>query len=66
MPKKPLEAIEEHFGKGRDPRKDRTKEHKLIDRFGIAICEVICSAEGWVDIGIFGSDTCRERRGLPL
>ncbi len=32
MPKKPLEAIEEHFCKVSDPRKDRTKDHKLIDQ----------------------------------
>ena len=54
MPKKPLEAIEEHFSKVRDPRKDRTKEHKLIDIIAIAICAVICGAEGWTDIESFG------------
>jgi len=55
MPKKPLEAIEEHFSKVNDPRRDRTKEHKLIDIIGIAICAVICGAEGWVDIENFGN-----------
>ncbi len=55
MVKKPLEAIEEHFGKIRDPRKDRTKDHKLIDIIAIAICAVICGAEGWVDIENFGN-----------
>jgi predicted transposase YbfD/YdcC len=55
MPKKPLEAIEEHFSKVTDPRKDRTKEHKLIDIIAIAICAVICGAEGWVDIELFGN-----------
>ena len=55
MAKKPLEAIEEHFGKVRDPRKDRTKEHKLIDIIAIAICAVICGAEGWVDVAVFGN-----------
>jgi len=54
MPKKPLEAIEEHFGKIIDPRKDRTKDHKLIDIIAIAICAVICGAEGWTDIELFG------------
>ena len=54
MPKKPLEAIEEHFRKVRDPRQDRTKEHKLIDIIAIAICAVICGAEGWTDIENFG------------
>lgn len=54
MRKKPLEAIEEHFSKVTDPRVDRTKEHKLIDIIAIAICAVICGAEGWVDIELFG------------
>jgi predicted transposase YbfD/YdcC len=54
VPKKPLETIEEHFSKVTDPRKDRTKEHKLIDIISIAICAVICGAEGWVDIENFG------------
>lgn len=54
MPKKPLEAIEEHFSKVTDPRVDRTKEHKLIDIIAIAICAVICGAEGWVDVELFG------------
>lgn len=54
MPKKPLEAIEEYFSKVSDPRVDRTKEHKLIDMIAIAICAVICGAEGWVDIELFG------------
>jgi predicted transposase YbfD/YdcC len=55
MPKKPLEAIDEHFSKVDDPRKDRTKDHKLIDIIVIAICAVICGAEGWVDMELFGN-----------
>lgn len=55
MPKRPLEAIEEHFSKVTDPRKDRTKEHKLIDIIVIAICGVVCGAEGWVDIELYGN-----------
>ena len=55
MPKKPLEAIEEHFSQVTDPRVDRTKEHKLIDMIVIAICAVICGAEGWTDLENFGN-----------
>lgn len=55
MPKKPLEAIKEHFSKVSDPRKDRTKDHKLIDIIAVAICAVICGAEGWTDIENFGN-----------
>jgi len=54
MSKKPLEAIEAHFSKVSDPRVDRTKDHKLMDIIAIAICAVICGAEGWVDIELFG------------
>lgn len=54
MPKKPLEAIEEHFSKVTDPRVERTKDHKLMDIIAIAICAVICGAEGWVDMELFG------------
>ena len=54
MLKKPLGAIEEQFSKVTDPRKDRTKDHKLIDIIAIAICAVICGAEGWVDIELYG------------
>ncbi len=55
MPKKLLKAIEEHFSQVTDPRIDRTKEHKLIDIIALAICAVICGAEGWTDIENFGN-----------
>ena len=32
---------------------ERTKEHKLIDIIAVAICAVICGAEGWTDIENF-------------
>lgn len=37
-----------------DPRRDQTKRHKLIDLLTIAVCAVICGAEGWEDIESFG------------
>ncbi|MBX7223489.1 MAG: ISAs1 family transposase [Blastocatellia bacterium] len=37
-----------------DPRRDQTKLHKLIDILTIAVCAVICGAEGWEDIESFG------------
>jgi predicted transposase YbfD/YdcC len=55
MAKKPLEVIEAYFSKVNDPRRDRTKDHKLIDIIAIAICAVICGAEGWTDIELFGN-----------
>jgi hypothetical protein len=54
MAEKTLGAIEEHFSKVNDPRKDRTKEHKLLDIIVIAICAIICGAEGWVDVENYG------------
>ena len=54
MQEKRHNKIEEHFGSVQDPRIERSKEHKLIDIISIAICAVICGAEGWVDIENFG------------
>jgi predicted transposase YbfD/YdcC len=42
------------FAAVEDPRVERTKRHKLIDILIIALCGVICGAEGWVEIGEFG------------
>jgi hypothetical protein len=50
-----LEEIEDHFGKVTDPRLDRTREYKLIDTIAIALCAVICGAEGCTDIENFGN-----------
>jgi predicted transposase YbfD/YdcC len=56
MEKKPILSLEESFGKISDPRIDRTKRHKLIDIIVIAICAVICGAEGWEEIEQFGKE----------
>ncbi|BAY99388.1 transposase [Tolypothrix tenuis PCC 7101] len=37
-----------------DPRVDRTKRHKLIDIITIALCAVICGADSWVAIELYG------------
>jgi len=37
-----------------DPRVERTKLHKLEDILVITICAVICGAEGWNEIELFG------------
>jgi predicted transposase YbfD/YdcC len=47
-------GIEVYFGEITDPRIERTKRHKLIDIITIALCGVICGAESWVDIEMFG------------
>jgi hypothetical protein len=45
-----VSTIVKHFEKLNDPRIDRTKLHVLSDILTIAICAVICDADGWVDV----------------
>jgi predicted transposase YbfD/YdcC len=47
-------SITTYFGRLEDPRSDHTKRHKLIDIITIAICGVICGADSWVDLELFG------------
>jgi hypothetical protein len=42
------------FAAVEDPRIERTKRHKLLDILLIALCGVICGAEGWAEIEEFG------------
>lgn len=56
MENKQIISLEDIFGKIADPRIDRTKLHKLIDIIIIAICAVICGAEGWEEIEEFGKE----------
>ena len=54
MEKAIVENIEKYFSGVKDPRIDRSKEHKLIDIIVIAIFGILCGAEGWVDIENYG------------
>ena len=54
MEEQPIASIEQHFSGLEDPRVDRTKLHKLLDIVVIAICAVICGADGWVEVEAFG------------
>ena len=54
MAQTPATAIGEHFCELEDPRMDRSKLHQLQDIIVIAICAVICGADGWVGIEEFG------------
>lgn len=54
MTEEPLGNIRKHFGKLKDPRIERCKEHKLLDIIVLAVCGVLCGAEGWTDIEMFG------------
>src|SRR5947209_3184901 len=48
--------LETYFAAMDDPRVERTKRHKLLDIIIIAICGMICGAEGWVEIEEFGKE----------
>lgn len=55
MKLRPKTTISEHFSAIKDPRIDRTKQHKLIDIITITLCAVISGAESWEDIELFGN-----------
>lgn len=48
-----LQDLESLFAQVEDPRMERTKRHRLRDIIILAICGVICGAEGWVEIEEF-------------
>jgi predicted transposase YbfD/YdcC len=54
MKLKPKSSIAEHFNDIEDIRIERGKKHKLIDIITISICAVVCGADGWIDIEMYG------------
>jgi hypothetical protein len=54
MKLKPKYSIAEHFEDIEDIRIERGKKHKLIDIITISICAVVCGADGWIDIEMYG------------
>jgi predicted transposase YbfD/YdcC len=48
------QTLFEHLSIIEDPRIDRTKRHLLIDILVVAVCAVMCGAEGWTEIEEFG------------
>ena len=49
-----ISRIMTHFGDLPDPRQPLGKRHVLTDMLVIAICAVICGAEGWCQVAEFG------------
>lgn len=47
-------AISEHFSCVSDPRMINKSSHLLIDIITITICAVICGADDWTDVELFG------------
>ncbi|MEH1821959.1 MAG: ISAs1 family transposase, partial [Nostoc sp.] len=54
MKLKPKITIADHFLGIEDPRIDRTRRHNLMEIITIAVCAVICGADGWVAIETYG------------
>jgi predicted transposase YbfD/YdcC len=53
IPPPPL-SILHHFTALEDPRVDRTRQHHLLDLVTIALCGVICGANNWSAIALWG------------
>lgn len=49
-----VRSIEAHFGGLEDSRAALGKRHQLLDIMVIAICGVICGADNWVEVEMFG------------
>jgi predicted transposase YbfD/YdcC len=50
--------IAEHFGSLDDPRTGNALRHRLLDIMVIALAAVLCGADDWTDVELFG--TCKE------
>jgi predicted transposase YbfD/YdcC len=55
MNNRPGVSIADHFGRLEDPRIERTKLHELLDIIVIAICAVLCGADDWTEVELFGN-----------
>ena len=47
-------SLMDYFEDLKDPRVERSKRHSLLDIITIAICAVICGADTWVYVAMFG------------
>jgi len=56
MEREPVASIAEHFGELADPRTGNAKAHIFLEILIIAICAVICGADGWSDVELFGKN----------
>lgn len=51
-----VEKFQEHFGKMKDPRVERTKLYPLEEILFVLLCGSICGAESWRDFVMFGRE----------
>lgn len=56
MEKQPVANIAKHFAGLSDPRTGNAKAHIFLEILIIAICAVICGADGWSDVELFGKN----------
>ena len=56
MDKQAVASIAQHFEGMPDPRTGNAKAHIFLEILIIAICAVICGAEGWSDVELFGKN----------
>ena len=47
-------TIGSYFATVDDPRKERTRDHALLDIIVIALAAIICGADSWVAVAEFG------------
>ena len=52
----PVATITKYFGELADPRTGNAKAHIFLEILVIAICAVICGADGWNDMELFGNN----------
>ncbi len=55
MSPKPHQTIPKHFSSLPDPRTGNATLHSLMDILVIAICAIICGADGWTDMELWGT-----------
>jgi predicted transposase YbfD/YdcC len=56
MENRPTASITKHFEGLPDPRTGNAKAHIFLEILIIAICAVICGADGWSDVELFGKN----------
>ena len=56
MEQEAIASITKHFGELSDPRTGNAKVHIFLEILIIAILAVICGADGWSDIELFGKN----------
>ena len=56
MENQPVGSIAKHFGGLPDPRTGNAKAHIFLEILIIAILAVICGADGWSDVELFGKN----------